>query len=166
MRSIVRFTLGITALAQVSLPGPTAAGQAASPKACALFDAAELKRLTGRKDVLGQGPQADETPAKGLSECEFLDLHFALTSNMTPEWFQRTRDGEVKTGMKVQPVSGVGDEAYYLWNPKPGSYRAVGIVYRSGSKQLAIGEMLPSDSIEVAKPRLLAIAKLTAPKVR
>jgi hypothetical protein len=65
----------------------------------------------------------------------------------------------------VQQVSGVGDEAYYLWNPKPGPYRAVGIVYRLGTRQLAIGEMVPSDSIEGRKPTLLSFARLTAPKV-
>lgn len=169
---IVRETLGISVLVPMvlisSAVGSAANGQAATPGACSLFDAAELTRVTGRKDILRQGPQqADpsETP-KGVSECEFLGFSFSLTTAMTREWFDRSRASQVKSGTKTQPLAGVGDDAYYWWDPRPGPMRQVGIAYRAGKSRLVIMDLVSADSIEAVKPVLLTVAKLTAAKVR
>jgi hypothetical protein len=137
--------------------------QASPGTACALFEPAELMKLTGRKDVLGQGPEATETPASQRSECTFLEIHFSLTST-TPEVFRQTRAQQKR--YTVQPLSGIGDEAYYMWDPRPGAYRNAGIVFRSGRKQLALGELTSSDSLESTKAMLLKVAKLVVPKVK
>ena len=170
MRSAIRYTLGIATIVHVGVALPPAAGQAASPNACSLFDAAELQQLTGRKDILGKGPQASSPSdlPKYMSECDFLEMSFTLTSTMTPEWFARNRQqSEARPDKwKVQSTSGLGDEGYYLWDPRPGPYRSVGIVFRVASKQLAIGTMVPSDSVDVMKSKLLSIAKLTIPRMK
>jgi len=175
---MLRKTLGILMTAQAIIAVSTAgaqsgakaapAAQGGGPTACSIINADELKRLTGLKDWLGKGPVAadpSEVP-KGVSECEYLGLSFSLTSSMTPKWFDDTRNGQVKNGTKTQPVSGVGDDAYYWWDPKPGSLRQVGIAFRTGSHRLVIMDMTSSDSVEVVKPQLLAVAKATAPKLR
>ena len=170
MRSVFLYTLGIATIVYVGVASPPAAGQAASPNACSLVDAAELQRLTGRKDILGRGPRASspsELP-NYMSECDFLEMSFTLTSTMTPEWFARNRQqSEARPDRwTVQSTSGLGDEGYYLWDPRPGPYRSVGIVFRVASKQVAIGSMAPSDSVDVMKSKLLSIAKLTIPRMK
>ncbi len=166
----IRHTLGIAATLCMAAVPPTAAGQTTTLNACALFDAAELKQLTKRKDILGQGPQRSgpsDLP-KHMSACEFLNLNFTITTTMTPEWFARNRKQQEARPdrWKVTSVTGVGDEAYYMWDPRPGDDRSVGIVLRAHGKQLAIGDTAPSDSIEAIKPMLLSIAKLVLPKLK
>ena len=169
MRSAFGFTLGITALVQVTVAVPVAVGQA-DPHACSYFQASDLLRITGRKDLSGQGPQASkpgETRA-GTTECDFLNVSMTVTSNMTPAWFARDRkvSEDAPDKWKVQSVSGLGDEAYYMWDPRPGSDRNVGIVYRAGGKRVSVGEMAASDSMESAKQMLMQIAKLALPKLK
>ena len=170
MRPTVCQALGIAAIVHFAAVPPSAAAQVASPNACSLFDAAELKQLTKRKDILGQGPQPSSPSVlpKHMSACEFLNLNFTLTANMTPEWFARNRKQQEARPdrWKVASVSGVGDEAYYMWDPRPGEDRSVGIVLRASGKQLAIGDTVPSDSIEAVKPMLLAIAKAALSRMK
>jgi hypothetical protein len=144
--------------------------QTGTLNACSLFDANELKKLTGRKDLLGEGPQPSDPSQlpKHMHQCDFLDLSFTLTANMTPEWFARNRKQQEARPdrWKVASVVGVGDEAYYMWDPRPGEDRNVGIVLRASGKQLAIGDMVSSNEIEAVKPKLLAIAKLVVPRMK
>jgi hypothetical protein len=170
VRSATRYTLGIATIVHVGTAPPPAAGQAAGPNACSLFDAAQLQQLTGRKDILGKGPQASSPSdlPKYMSECDFLEMSFTLTTTMTPEWFARNRQqSEARPDRwKVQSTSGLGDEGYYLWDPRPGPYRSVGIVFRVASKQVAVGSMVPSDSVDVMKSRLLTVAKQVIPRLK
>ena len=169
MRSVFGFTLGITALVRIAVAAPVAA-QAADPHACSYFPASDLLQITGRKDVLGSGPQASKPgeTAAGTTECDFLNVSMTVTSNMTPAWFARDRkvSEDNPTRWKVQSVPGLGDEAYYMWDPRPGSDRNVGIVYRAGGKRVSVGELAASDSIESAKQMLTKIAKLALPKLK
>lgn len=147
---------------------PVANGQGTGPTACSIIDVAELKRLTGRTDILRRGPvpsDPSETP-KGLSECEFLGFSFSLASPATKQWFDGTRADQVKQGTKVQPISGLGDDAYYWWDPRPGTHRQVGIAFRAGTSRLVIMDLVPADSVEAVKPVLLTVAKAVAGKVR
>ena len=170
MRSVFGLTLGFTALVQATVAVPLVVGQTADPHACSYFQASDLLQITGRKDLLGQGPQASKPgdTAAGTTECGFLNVSMTVTSNMTPAWFARDRATSEKATdrWKVQPVSGLGDEAYYMWDPRPGANRNVGIVYRAGGKRVSVGELAASDSIESAKQTLMKIAKLALPKLK
>ena len=173
MQPAIRYTLGIVTIVtivHVTVAASTAAGQAASPNACAFVDAAELLRLTGKKDVFGEGPRAmppSELPPNHTSGCNFLGIMFFLDTPMTPESFARVRRGvETRGFFKVQSIAGVGDEAYYEWEAKPRDNRAVGVVFRSGNKRVTIAENTHSDSVEAMKKLLLSIAKTAAPRVK
>ena len=147
---------------------PAAKTQGTGPTACSIIDAVELKRLTGRTDLLRRGPvpsDPSETP-KGLSECEFLGFGFSLASPATKQWFDGARADQVKQGTKVQPISGLGDDAYYWWDPRPGTHRQVGIALRAGTSRLVIMDLVPADSVEAVKPVLLTVAKAVAGKLR
>lgn len=170
MPPVIRYALGIVAIVTIvhgTVATSTAAGQAAKPDACAFVDAAALLRLTGEKDLFG-GPQAmprDEVPPNHASGCHFLGIMFFLDTAITPESFARVRRGlETRGFFKVQSISGVGDEAYSMWDPKPGNYSAVGVVFRSGTRRVTIAENTPSDSVETMKKLLLSIAKTAAPR--
>lgn len=170
MHRTIRFALGSVALLQLGVASPTGAGaQASGEHACSLVDAAELKKLTGRNDY-GQKPQASDPSQlrQGTTECDYLNISYTLTSNMTKEWFDRDRrtTEAAPDRWKVQSVSGVGDEAFYMWDPRPGSDRSVGIVVRAGTKRLSIGETASSDSLEASKSLMLSLAKLAVPKLK
>ena len=127
-----------------------------------------MKRLTGQQDFLKKGPvptDPSELPA-GRTECEYLGYTFSLSSPTTRESFDRGRGIAAKGGTKVESVSGVGDNAFYWWDPSRGSMQQVGIAVRSGNHQLTILDMASSDSIAVVKPRLLTAARSLVAKLR
>jgi hypothetical protein len=171
MQSAIHHALGIVTIvmiAQVTVATRTAA-QAAKPNVCEFVDAAEVLRLTGKKDRFGRGPQVQDPSEipQYTGGCHFLGILFFLDTPITPEAFGRVRRGiETRGSLKAQSISGVGDEAYYVWDPKPGDFRMVGVVFRSGNKRITIGENTPSDSIETMKKLLLSIAKTTVPRVK
>ena len=172
MQPAIRHRLGIViivTIAHVTVAPRTAAAQAAKPNACAFVDPAALLRLTGEKDLFG-GPQVmppDEVPPPHASGCHYLGIMFFLDTAITPESFTRVRRGlETRGSFKVQSISGVGDEAYYMWDPKPGNFQAIGVVFRSASKRVTIAENTPSDSVETMKKLLLSIAKTAAPRAK
>ena len=145
------------------------AAQAGAPTACSIIDPAELQRVTGRKDGLKRGPISDDTPSRPGRQstgCGYLQFIFELTTATNAAGFEETRKFLVRGGAKEQNVSGVGDAAFYWWDPRPGSTRPVGIVLRKGTSELAIFDMVSSDSIEIMKPQVLAVAKALAPKLR
>ena len=86
--------------------------------ACALLSAAEIKSTTGRNDVARSPGNAEET--EFASNCQFwgaVDITIHLGAQ-TKVMFGRERDNYAKAparlGYKVERVSGLGDDAYYL----------------------------------------------------
>ena len=166
---VTAHTVAVATAAAAQSGGKTASAvQGAGPTACSMIDAEELKRLTGLTDLLKQGPVPTD-PAdlpKGRTECEYLGFTFSLSSVAGREAFDRSRTIVAKDGTKVESVSGVGDDAFYWWDARPGSMNQVGIAVRSGNRQLTVLDLASSDSIAAVKPRLLAVAKSLAPKLR
>ena len=162
-------TLAVASTAVAQAGGNAASAAQSGPTACSIIDAEALKRLTGLKDILKQGPVPTD-PAdlpKGRTECEYLGYTFSLSSLTKPrEEFDRSRGIAATGGTKVESVSGVGDDAFYWWDPKPGTMQQVGIAVRSGNRQLTVLDLASSDSIAAVKPRLLTVAKSLAPKLR
>ena len=132
MRPVFEITLGISALVQVSVAAPAAVGQA-DPNACTYVVAADWLKITGRKDYGNEGPRSS-TPGElkeGTTECDFLSVSMTVTMKMTPAWFARDKQtAEKNPKWKVESVSGLGDEAYWMWDPRPGENRNVGLVIR------------------------------------
>jgi hypothetical protein len=146
----------------------TPAVQVGDRTACSVIDAEELQRLTGRKDVLKRGPRrgTPPEPAEGRTSCSYLGFIFELDAPAKRGSFDETRSTLTKMGTKTQAVSGVGDGAYYWWDPTPGDTRPVGIMLRVGTSGMMIMDMTSPDSIELLKPQLLAVAKAIVPKLR
>lgn len=170
MRRAIHYALGIATAVLVTVPLRTAAGQDARPNSCALIDTAEVTRLTGKKELFGGGPgSADEDLGypKHRSVCMFAGFIFELTTNVTPESFARGRRNSAPDRWKVQSISGLGDEAYYLWDTRPGDgVRNVLLEVRSGSKGVGIEKLTSSDSVEVVKKMLFSIATPMVSRVK
>jgi hypothetical protein len=153
-----------TASAQAPAGTSARAGQAAV-HACSLFTDAEIARITGRRAPISF-PADTATLPSGHTECHWMNLGAALTPNVTPQRFAATRkQQETAKDVKVTPVSGVGDEAYF-WERSAGPDRYTGIVFRVGQYQLALSDMLPPDSVAWLKPKLVELAKFATPKLR
>jgi hypothetical protein len=89
----------------------------------------------------------------------------SLVDKVNHERFETTRKQLAQSGNKIQPVSGVGDEAY-LYEGTGQSYRQLAIVMRVGERRLAFMDLVDPDSVEAVKPVLLKLGKAAAPKLR
>jgi hypothetical protein len=133
--------------------------------ACALLSTAEIQRITGRSDVARSPGKAEEFDF--ASNCLYvgavdITIHLGPTTKVM---FARERHTYAKAparlGYRVEPVSGVGDDAYYL------SYRGKAeIRARVGDRDLAItlSGSLPQEAD--AKAMALGLAKAAAAKLR
>jgi len=175
MNPTIRIALGLAGIYSVSVlpfnPSTSAEPRRATQgaqTACSVVDTTFLKRLTGKRDYLNRPPNPVENAIEGpeRSSCMYVEVSYELASPMKAGTFASDRAFLEKGGAKTAPVSGIGDEAYYWWSPQPGRTRPVGIVFRTKSSQLNIFEVTSSDSIEIFKPRLMALAKSAAAKLR
>jgi hypothetical protein len=162
--------LGATIAVQLAVPLSTAAGQDARPNACVLVDAAQVTRISGETDMPGEGPASvdeDLGNPKNRSVCMFAGFIFELTTNVTPESFARSRRSTAPDRFKVESIPGLGDEAYYLWDMRPGAgVRSVLINARVGSKRVAIEKQTTSDSIDVVKKWLVPMARMMVSRAK
>jgi hypothetical protein len=169
MRQTMRTALGVMAAFQVSAASAVATAQTSGGtlEACSILSPAEFKQITGRTDILRRGPQAAEPGEvpEGVSECEFLGFSVSLVDKVNHERFETTRKQLAQRGDKIQPVSGVGDEAF-LYEGTGQSYRQLAIVMRVGERRLSFMDLVDPDSVEAVKPVLLKLGKAAAPKLR
>lgn len=161
----IRLTLGIAVLVSAAAPlAAQPAGSGSGKSACSILSADEILKISKKVNRFGLKPRGDEF--KGVSECGFVGYEFSLVGNQTAQSFEALRKGQsAMKGVTVQPVPGVGDEAFY-WVRAASFQPLVAIAMRVGSYRFAIQEMVPADSVEIIKPTLLALAKAAAPRLR
>ena len=133
--------------------------------ACALLSPADIKQITGRSDVARSEGQPEEAPF--TSNCLFMgaiDITIHL-GNQTKVMFGRQRDtyakAPAKLGYKVEPISGLGDDAYYLSYSGKAEVRAM-----VGETELAVslsGSLPPEPD---AKNLALGLAKAARNKLK
>lgn len=132
--------------------------------ACALLTKDDIKKLTGRTDRQLASRDEDSLPGGG-SSCTYSStplLEIGLSPGASQKTFSAARQHLIQQGEKVQPVSGVGDEAYFE------STQNYGRVYvRVGQRRLWVSmEVVPPVSAESVQPTVLALAKAAAEKLR
>ena len=161
MRSLILLsTLGIAVVSAAAT-----GGQSAAPHACSLLSDADIARVTGNPNRFKVPIQRSELPS-GLTQCNYYALDLALTPRMTPQSFASTRKAqEGGKNVTIESVSGVGDEAYFYVRSRR-STNNVGIIVRAGQYQVALGNLIPADSVAWFKPKLVELAKLAVTKLR
>jgi hypothetical protein len=172
MRVITRMTIVVVVAAQASVAVSTVQAQAGKPaasgaggtSACSVLTPEEIVRITKRANPLNLKPEEDAVGTT-TTECHFLSLDLQLVRGETHESFEATRKQQVKYGYKVEPVSGVGEEAF-SWERPGRAERLVAIVFRVGQTRFGIQDMVPTDSMAAVKPSLVALAKAAAAKLK
>jgi hypothetical protein len=151
-----------TVVAQVTASAPK--GQAGI-HACALVTEAEIQRVTGTTNRMNTPPSRGGTPSGG-TQCNYVGLDIALSPGVNAQNFQTNRNSAAqRRNTKTEALTGVGDEAYYYVSARTNSSN-VGVVFRVGTYQVALGDSVPSDSVEKFKPKVVELAKIAAARLR
>ena len=133
--------------------------------ACALLTAAEIKKLAPGKDVARSPGKAEERPF--TSNCLYfgafdISVHIG---NQTKVMFGRERDtyakAPAKLGYKIEPLKGLGDDAYYMtYNAKAEARAMVGEI----EVAISLSGSLPPDA--EAKKIAVDLAKAAVAKLK
>jgi hypothetical protein len=130
--------------------------------ACAVLMPAEIKKITGRADLATGKP--DLTQLKTGTECQHSGKHDigVYVRPNSKQFFTQLRDHE-KTykGYTHEPVSGVGDEAYYMIDK-----RYVSLNSRVGDKSVRVSMELDGAPVGGHKSMVLALTKAAVAKLR
>ena len=141
---------------------------------CTLLSPSEIRRVTNRPDLATGTPRQYEESAATYSNCIVagaIDIGITLKENKN-DFYARMRDTYIKAppklGFRVEKQSGLGDDAYWLFDPRDKKVKLETLV---GGRQLSVGlgkftgrdELVPEPE---AKRIVLAIATALVPKVR
>ena len=144
--------------------------QAPAIDACSVLTREEIKTLSGNHDP-GPSSPGSYSPGDKVTTCYWQQASpqssVSLWSNVSPnEPKGLALKQMLDRGKKARPVPGVGDDAFFVENPKedPGGtiYVRVGhwrvVIYREAATPLAASESV--------LPILTAFAKAAVPKLR
>jgi hypothetical protein len=133
------------------------AAQASALEACKVFTIEEVGKAAGRtfrRARPGSGP--------GGTTCDFLggpegSINVAITPSSSKKEFDDLKKLYAENGETVEPVNGVGDDAYWV---------GTRIYVRVDVKWLVIWNGDSSQPVARARNEVLAVAKLGVPKLR
>jgi hypothetical protein len=135
---------------------PGIQGRGALPEACTLFTVEEVSKALGRP--LGRSRQKQE-PAG--TTCAFSaaggTINISVTPSSTKKDFDDMKKLLIDQGVKVEPITGVGDDAYW-WDNR--------IYARVGNRWLAAWNGDPRQPTDKVRKEMLALAALGVPKLR
>lgn len=170
---IFTLCLGMVVTLQLSAAASVAVAQApaSAPKgqggihACSLVSEAEIQRVTGTTNRMNTPPSRADTPSGG-TQCNYVGLDIALTPGVNAQNFQSNRKSAAQQrNTTTEPLAGVGEEAYYYVLTRSSSSN-VGVVFRVGTYQVALGDRVSSDSVEEFKPKVVELARIAAARLR
>jgi len=150
---LVAALLSPPALAQQTGSQAAAAGQPRI-EVCKLLPKAEVKKYLPWMDALDQMPIEEEAVGAG-SSCNYPTVHVQVL-----QFSQGFIDAVRKSG-PLEPISGVGDEAYLRNNKN----RYAELVVKVGTRLLTLQADI-DDSIETIKPKVIELAKAYVAKLR
>ena len=164
-RLIAPFVLACGITAASSAKAQKSSKDVGGQTACALLSQAEIRKATGRNDVANRTTHMDED-TQFSSNCQHwgaIDITVHI-GTQTKVMFERERDTYAKAparlGYKIQPISGLGDNAYFMSYSGKAEVRTI-----VGEKELAVSlsGSLPPDpeakqmAINVAKAGLVKL---------
>lgn len=161
MRQLVSlFAVGVSlALAAGATAAPAVQpAKNARPRACAIMSRDLVEKYdTGSKQVLKTIPPAEEPLGANGSSCEDGNIGFQINP------FARSDDLRKSPGKDWQPVTGVGDTAFF--HNKANTYAEV-IVW-TGSHHFTIQMGAPmGGTVESVRPKVMDLANAIVAKLR
>jgi hypothetical protein len=152
-------TVGLVAAGLTSLPAQAAqkpsAGALARIAVCPLVSKEEVKKHLPWNPVMDQFPLEEESIGASGSSCSYptvLVQVLPYTQNMV--------DALHKQG-KLEPISGVGDEAYFRNNKD-----LFAELYAKVGNRLLTLQSSSSGKVEAVKPGVISLAKVFVAKLR
>jgi hypothetical protein len=162
--TVVTLQLSAASVPAAQAPASAPQGQAGI-HACSLVSEADIQRVTGTTNPTKTPPSRSDAPSGG-TQCNFVGLDIALTPGVNAQNFQTNRKSAAQQrNSQTEPLSGVGEEAYFLIVTRASSSN-VGVVFRVGTYQVALGDRVPADSVETFKPKIVELARIAAAKLR
>jgi hypothetical protein len=160
----------IAFLVLVLLPGPRAApaaawqpigmAQATQPArvaACKLLSKEEVRKILPWEAMFDQMQIEEEPIGTTGSSCNYPSATIQVLA-YTPRFFEQAR----KLG-KLEPVAGVGDEAYFFADP-----RGYADLYAKAGNRIVTVQATPGpkEKVEALKPRVITLARALIGKLR
>jgi hypothetical protein len=156
MMSRMLFSTTLAAVLFVLGAQPSAIAQASLPDACALFSLEEAGKVTGRTFRRARPEKRPDATRCALIGGTEGNLNVTLSSSSKKD-FDDFRKLLTDQGEKLEPVNGVGDEAFY-WGDR--------INVRAGNHMLVIWNGDSSQPSAKVRPSVLALAKLSLLKLK
>ncbi len=164
LRTLVTLQLSAAPSAVIA-QAPASAPKGAGTHACSLVSEAEIQRVTGTTNGMNTPPSRSDAP-NGGTQCNYVGLDIALTPGVNAQNFESNRKSAAQQrNTTTEPLTGVGDEAYFYVRTRSSSSN-VGVVFRVGTYQVALGDSVPSESVEKFKPKVVELAKIAAARLR
>ena len=142
--------------ANLSLYSGSALPQSAAPDACALFTLEEAGKATGRTFRRARPDKGPDGTMCSLVGGTGGSISISLSPSSSKKTLDDFRKLLAEQGEKVEPVNGVGDEAFY-WGDR--------IHVRVGSRLLVIFNGDSSQPSARVRAEILALAKLGVTKL-
>ena len=154
---VLLFGLGATPHAASQPTGAAQAGPPARVAACKLLSKEEVKKILPWQAMFDQMPIDEDPIGTTGSSCNYPSTTIQILA-YTARFFEQAR----KLG-KLEPVAGVGDEAYFFADPRGYADLYVKVGNRIVTVQANPG---PKEKAEALKPNVITLAKALIAKLR
>ena len=144
-------------VANLSLFSGSQVSQSPAPDACALFTLEEAGKATGRAFRRARPDKGPEGTMCDLIGGTGGTINIALSPSSSKKTLDDFRKLLAEQGEKIEPVNGLGDEAFY-WGDR--------IHVRMGSRLLVIYNGDSSQPSAKVRAEILALAKLGVTKLK
>jgi hypothetical protein len=131
--------------------------QSAALEACGLFTVEEAGKALSRKFSRTRQSQEQSGTTCRFQGAAGGTINLSLNPSSSKKEFDDFRKLLTDQGEKLEPVAGLGDDAYY-WGRR--------INVRVGNRAFTIWNGEPSQPVDKVKSDVLTLAKLTVPKLR
>ena len=156
---VVFALLGLAAMPQAALQ-PLGVAQGAPPArvaACKLLSKEEVKKILPWQTMFDQMPIEEDPIGATGSSCNYPSTTIQILA-YTPRFFEQAR----KLG-KLEPVAGVGDEAYFFADPRG----SADLYVKAGNRIVTVqANPGPKEKVEALKPGVITLAKALIGKLR
>ncbi|MBP1597030.1 MAG: hypothetical protein H6Q05_2407 [Acidobacteria bacterium] len=153
----------------IPVDAETAAQKPGALRACSLLTPAEIKSILGDRTprFFDQVPPNEETLSNGGTECFISTITIQLDAHPVAAFEETRKRYMASSRTKFEPISGVGDAAYFYEQDAGKQSHVAGIYTKVGQHVLTVSmDVITPATAESIRPGLLALTKAAATKLR